>query len=69
MPEYRYEVHYKFSGDCDRVENWLINHCIGEFSLTVNNLPMGSATNGNAFIAFEKESDRSLFRDQVLKGI
>lgn len=68
-PAFRYEVQYKFSGSCDLVDVWLAENCLGDFTITTKNLPTRLESNGNVIIAFENEADRSLFRDQVLKGL
>ncbi len=68
-PEYRYEVQYKFSGDCERVVHWLEMNCIGDYRLEINSGLPGRKSDGHASIKFDIESDRTVFRDRVLKGL
>jgi len=65
---FRYEVQYKYSGDYHAVELWLQANCLGRFDLIVDKIPAGPHSDGSISIKFKRESDRSRFRDQVLKG-
>ncbi len=65
--EFRYEVQYKFSGSRDLVDAWLKNNCLGAYQVRINSMPTPRKRYGDLVVAFEQESDRSAFRDQVLK--
>ena len=68
--EYRYGVRYSFSGNMDRVEDWLDTNCVGSYSYKFQAIKETDSIFNKLEILFhfERESDRMAFKELITSG-
>lgn len=66
--KFRYNVQYKYTGDSQRIEQWLDKNCSDAYDLVIEKPTSGPYSAGNIQLYFKNEIDRTKFREMILNS-
>ena len=63
---FRYNVQYKYTGDSQRIEQWLDKNCSFSYDFVIDKASTGPSSAGNIQLCFKNEIDWTKFCDMYL---